>query len=581
VKSELGPAEKNQLAFAATENGQGQKRQLELGREFTPLAVGGSGQIDAPLVFAGYGITSPEFKYDDYAGLDVKGKVVLILRKEPQQADEKSVFSGQQPSPHASFMRKIANASEHGAAAVILVNDEYDALKKSTEDRQAWRKELDQLAAAQAKLASGTLAAEDTAKLTGEINGLAESIATRGRRLREGYDELLAFSGAGEESGHRKMPVWFCLRAAVEPLLQQAYGRSLAAVEQEIDATLKPVSKDLPWRVLGSAEVAQVKAEVKNVLAVLEGEGPLAEETIVVGAHYDHVGWGGPGSLAPWTRAVHNGADDNASGTAALLETARQLATAPNRPRRRIVFAAFTGEERGLLGSAYYCRHPRFALENTVAMFNYDMVGRLQENKLIVYGTGTAKEFDGLINDLAATAEFQLTRHEGGFGPSDHASFYAQKIPVLHFFTGTHDDYHRPGDDAEKINVAGIERIVQLATKLVRQVDASPQRPQYVEIKKVEHIGSGGDRPYFGSIPDYSQSAGEGLAITGAVKDGPADKAGLRAGDVIIGLGESKITGIEDFDSALRKFKPGDRVKVIVRREGKEVELEVQLGKRK
>ena len=212
---------------------------------------------------------------------------------------------------------------------------------------------------------------------------------------------------------------------------------------------------------------------MKNVVGVLAGEGPLADETIVVGAHYDHVGFGGPGSLAPWTHEVHNGADDNASGTAALIEVAERLATSEKGPRRRVVFIAFTAEERGLIGSAYYCRNPRFALEKTVAMINMDMVGRLVDDKLIVYGTGTAAEFDHLMDTTAARLKFEITKHEGGFGPSDHASFYAQKIPVLHLFTGNHNDYHRPSDDVEKLNVPGMRRVVDFVADVLGSIDAA------------------------------------------------------------------------------------------------------------
>jgi Zn-dependent M28 family amino/carboxypeptidase len=318
---------------------------------------------------------------------------------------------------------------------------------------------------------------------------------------------------------------------------------------------------------------------VKNVVAVLEGEGPLADETIVLGAHYDHLGLGGAGSLAPWTTDIHNGADDNASGTATLLEAARRLATSGEKPRRRIVFIAFTGEERGLLGSAHYVRQPRFPLESTVAMFNLDMVGRLNENKLQVFGTGTAKEFEPLVDKLGEQYGFQIAKHPGGFGPSDHSSFYAKKIPVLHLFTGTHSDYHRPSDDSPKINVEGMRRVADMLVDVVRATDAAEAKPTYIEIKRVEALGDGGDRPYFGSIPDYGGNV-EGLLLSGVVEGGPAEKGGLKGGDVIVKLGDSKITGIEDFDSALRKHKPGDKIKVTVQRDGKPVELEVTLSRR-
>lgn len=584
VKSELGEKEHNRLTFvgpAKEGTTEPVRTELELGKQFTPLAAGGTGKVDGDLVFAGYGISDPKNGYDDYAGIDAKDKIVLLIRKEPQQADDKSVFDGARPSQHATFMRKFANASEHGAKAVIIVNDDFDAQTKLAADKKAWREELEKLSQLREQLAAkAEISAEEETKQIAAINKLAESIATRGKRMATGYDELLAFAGAGEESGHKKMPVWFCLRGAIDPIIKQQLGKDLATIEREIDANLKPQSKDLGIKVDAEASVKQQEAEIKNVVAVLEGEGPHADETIVIGAHYDHLGFGGLGSLAPWTNEIHNGADDNGSGTAALLETAERLATSGKKPSRRIVFIAFTGEERGLLGSAYYCRHPRFSLEKTVAMLNMDMVGRLTDDKLIVYGTGTAAEFDPMVEELTAKHGFKITKHEGGFGPSDHASFYAQKIPVIHLFTGNHNDYHRPSDDADKLNIAGMRRVVDLLVDMTHKIDLAETRPAYREVKKIESIGGGGgDRPYFGSIPDYASDA-EGLALTDVVKDGPAEKAGLKGGDVIVGLGESKITGIEDFDSALRKFKPGDTTKVKVLRDGKTVELDITLGKR-
>jgi hypothetical protein len=377
------------------------------------------------------------------------------------------------------------------------------------------------------------------------------------------------------------MPVWFCLRSSLEPVIKQATGKDLAAIEKEIDANLTPLSQALPgWNVQAEASVNQVQAEVKNVVGVLEGEGPLADETIIVGAHYDHVGFGGPGSLAPWTHEVHNGADDNASGTAALIETAERLVASGITPKRRIVFIAFTAEERGLIGSAYYCRNPRFPLEKTIAMLNMDMVGRLRDDKLIVFGTGTAAEFDALVSEAAARHSLQVTKKEEGFGPSDHSSFYAQKIPVLHLYTDSHADYHRPTDDADKLNIPGMRRVVDYLVDVIGRIDSAETRPSYREIKRVASIGDGGDRPYFGSIPDYASEDVEGLKLMGVSPNGPAAAAGLQGGDIIIGLGESKITGIETYDSALRKFKPGDKTKVKLRRGDKIMELEVTFGKR-
>jgi Zn-dependent M28 family amino/carboxypeptidase len=316
------------------------------------------------------------------------------------------------------------------------------------------------------------------------------------------------------------------------------------------------------------------------VIAVLEGEGPMAEETIVVGAHYDHLGRGESGSLAIGSKEIHNGADDNGSGTAALLEVTRQLADREKKLPRRVVFIAFTGEERGLLGSGHYVHHPLFPIENTVAMLNMDMVGRMKDDELVVYGTGTAKSFDGLIDELNERRGFKIKREAGGFGPSDHSSFYARKIPVLHFFTGLHNDYHRPSDDANKLNVPGIRRVSEMVAEAVVSIAEAEQRPEYHQTQR-ESLRPGdrpaGDRPYFGSIPNLAGGEEEGYAIQGVGNDSPAQKAGLQAGDVIIRLGKNKIGNLADFDSALRKYKADDKVPVIVRRDGKEVKLEVVL----
>jgi hypothetical protein len=364
----------------------------------------------------------------------------------------------------------------------------------------------------------------------------------------------------------------------LDQVVRAALGKSLAELEKQIDQGPTPMSHELTgWRAVGQASVQREEVEVKNVIGVLEGEGPLASETLILGAHYDHLGWGGPGSAAPGVHEIHNGADDNGSGTTVLIEVARELVAQEKKPRRRIVFIAFTGEERGLIGSAHYVHNPLFPLESTVAMLNMDMVGRLQDEKLIVHGTGTATEFDALADRIGKDYGFQITKKPGGFGPSDHSSFYAAKIPVLFFFTGTHKDYHRPTDDVDKLNVPGMRRIGSMVVEIAGELAAAPDRPHRQEVKGGEPtLGGGGDRPYFGSIPDFSQEE-PGYALSGVTKGGPAERAGMKAGDIIIRLGESKIGNLEDFDSALRKYKAGDKVKVVVKRGKEEVTLEVTL----
>lgn len=590
--AELGPSESNTLVLQGPPEKDGaepKKLELALSKNFTPLAMGGTGKVAAPLVFVGYGITAKDpkknFAYDEYEGVDVKGKVVVIIRKEPQQENKDSYFNGAAPSDHALFPAKIGNAAEHGAAAVILVNDGFDLKQRTAEAKKRLGEAMDALVELQTKFKEmKEPSAEEFAKYTSRAENLAATVTEYSRLLTGNSDTLLPVNFTGEVGSDRKIPVFFCLRETMDQVIKGSLGKDLAKIEQEIDVDLKPQSKELAgWTASGEAKIHRKESEVKNVIAVLEGEGPLANETIVVGAHYDHLGFGGAGSLAPWTTAIHNGADDNASGTAALLEVAHRLATSGKRPRRRIVFMAFTGEERGLHGSKYYVRNPRFALENTIAMFNLDMVGRLKDDKLAMYGTGTAKHFDAMVEEISAKRGFKLTKYEGGYGPSDHHSFYGKKIPVLHFFTGTHTDYHRPSDDTEKLNIDGMRRVTDMLVEVIQRTDATDARPEYVDIKKVEGILpiEGGERlASLGTMPDYNTKA-DGVALELVMPGGAAEKAGLKAGDILTKLGDLKISSIEDFENALRKHRPGDKVKLKAKRGAEDLELEATLGRRR
>ncbi len=550
--------------------------ELSLETDFTPLAIGGSGTFDLPLVFVGYGITANKEEYDDYAGVDVKGKAVLVLRHEPQQGNPHSVFEGTEPSRHAAFARKASNAYEHGAAAVIFCSDEHDLRKSAANWEKRWRAAVDELAQQQAKLKGLEHPTDETLlPLRDQIDHTADDIQRAAAAWRNAPREVLKFDGAGNQSSGRDMPVLYCARHFAEQVVKAATGEELGAIEAGIDKDLKPHSLELAgWRATGITNVMQRKVEAKNVGAVLEGAGPLSDETLIIGAHYDHLGFGGSDSRSPGSKEIHNGADDNASGAASLIEIARRLAARPEKLPRRVLFLAFTGEEMGLLGSAHYVREPLYPLDKTVAMLNMDMVGRLTDRKLIVYGTGTSSQFEPLVEQFAKQQDFKLTKHASGFGPSDQSSFYAAHIPVLHFFTGSHADYHLPSDDFEKLNISGMREIEELVTRMAVAVCESPKRPDYLEIRPV--VRGGGDRPYFGSIPDFAQDK-PGYALTGVAKDSPAQRAGIRAGDVIVRLGESRIGNLEDFDSALRKFKAGERVPVVVRRGESEQTLEVTL----
>ena len=332
------------------------------------------------------------------------------------------------------------------------------------------------------------------------------------------------------------------------------------------------------------ARVEPVEATAYNLIGRLPGRDPrLAEEIVVIGAHYDHIGMGGPGSLAPDVEAIHNGADDNASGTALLLGLARYFAQNPERrPARSLVFVAFSAEEMGLLGSEYVVSHPPFPLERVTAMINFDMVGRLGDEDLQVFGTESAEEFTALIDSLdAAAAGVEVTNIGDGYGPSDQTSFYARGIPVLHFFTGTHSQYHRPEDDWELIDAAGMATVGELA---IGVIDALGSRTTRLTLVEQERPGGGGGRgygPYLGTIPDFGEVEGGGLRLSGVRAGSPAEEAGLRAGDVVIEFSGREITNIYDYTYALRDHSPGDTVEITVRREDGTATLKAVLKRRR
>ncbi len=573
--SKLG--EPNEAQWVAPD---GTSTPLKLGETFTPLSLSGSGKFALPVVFVGYGITAPELEYDDYAGLDVKGKAVIILRKEPQQENPHSKFDGTQTTQHATFMRKVSNAYQNGAAAVVFVNDEVTLRQASQRRLDELRKAVEALVQQQEQFAQ--VQRPTLAQIAEHLAAVAQheaQIRQRREQLSAALDTLIGFT-AGDAQG-RDVPVLAVTRAAVEPVIQAALGKSLAELERDIDQDLKPRSAVLTgWTLRGQVNVQRTEATVKNVVGVLppdvQDDVARAEETIVIGAHYDHLGYGGPGSFVPNQRVIHNGADDNGSGTVVLLELARRLSQTPNRTRR-FVFIAFTAEERGLYGSAHYVRHPLVAMKHTIAMLNLDMVGRMTDDRLIIQGIDTSTAFGPLIDELNKTYQFKITRQKGGTGPSDHSSFYTQGVPVMHFFTGTHKDYHRPTDTAEKINVPGMRRITEMVYDIAVALDRAPQRPDYVKVQSAPRVAAAGDRPYLGTIPAFDSDL-PGYTLMGVTENGPAAKAGLKAGDSIIRFGEYKIGGLEDIDGALRKYKAGDKVKVVVLRDGKELELEVVLG---
>lgn len=328
-----------------------------------------------------------------------------------------------------------------------------------------------------------------------------------------------------------------------------------------------------------------------NIVGVVEGRDPkLKSEAIVIGAHYDHLGHGGQGSLAANSTEIHHGADDNASGTSALLELARHYA-ASKKNKRTLIFIAFSGEEEGLFGSKHWVNDPTYPLANVVAMFNMDMVGRLKEESLTVGGIGSSVEWKSLVegkNAITASSSsvagsssrFNLRLDEAGVGPSDHASFYLKQIPVLFFFTGTHSDYHKPSDTFDKINYDGLGKIAGYVIEIVNAVDSDPKRPTY---KTAPTTGQEAGRRSFnvsiGVMPGYGDD-GEGMVVDGVTEGRPAAAAGIKAGDKIVSFAGKSVKNVQDYMAILGTLQADTEYEIVVSRSGQRMTLKVKPAKR-
>jgi hypothetical protein len=526
VNAELG--KNNSLKTISTGATAGTTVSLSPGKDFLPFNFSANDKVSGPLVFAGYGITAPEYNYDDYAGLDVKDKIVIVLRHEPQEFDEKSVFAGKVYTRHAQTEFKAVNAKMHGARAVLFVND----VANHTDP-----------------------------------------------------DELDKFSrrvGPGLTS----VPFLQVRAALVEQWLQPTLGKSLKEWIAEVDKDLKPRGAALPATLTAelSTDVRRQTSRVPNVAAYLPGE---TSEYLIVGAHFDHIGMGEQSSMSPDLagKAIHHGADDNASGSAGLLALARWAKQQP-KLKRGLLFLAFSGEELGLLGSAHYVNQPLLPLDQAVAMINMDMIGRIKDAKVFIGGTNTGSSLKALIEGIQPNTSLKLElSDQGGFGSSDHFSFITKQVPVLFFFSGLHQDYHRPSDTWEKINSTDAAALLTVVASSIQTLSTA-ERPKFVRVSApapqatASASSSRGYGAYFGSVPDMS-SSGEGFRVSDVNDASPAQKAGLKGGDVIIEFDGKPIKNLYDFTYALQARKPGDEVVIKYKRDGKEFDTKATLATRK
>ena len=570
---ELGKG--NRLSFSIG----GNITNLEIGSDWMPLGLSTNAQLEKlPVSFVGFGITSSELKYDDYAVANATGKVAVAFAGTPDG-----------DNPHGQFARyddvrwKAIAARSAGARALVVIareeNLKDDRLAQLRYDNSAGDAGLPVIVISRVAAAK-MLSEQDTSKL-----GFLE------RETRRVSLYKIA-----------PPPGWTPEKESFFIIAPQALSLATVLIRREVEAA--------------------------NVVGIVNGFDPvLKNEFIVIGAHYDHLGRGGEGSLAPREGDIHHGADDNASGVAGLLELARIFASSESpRPRRTLVFIAFSGEEEGLLGSNYYVNHPLRPLENTVAMINMDMIGRMKNNKLIVGGVGTAegwrkvidssakfwgigvtptppsygKPLDGaltakpesstartshsadrnLTTTLDSVRAFDLTLNEDGYGPSDHSSFYAKKVPVLFIWTGTHEDYHKPSDTADKINYEDEAHILSFVERIIRSVDASDARPVYTVAKSESQGRTMGFRVYLGTIPNYADS-GDGLLLDGVRDDSPAAKAGIKAGDRIVKLAGRDVHNVYDYTYALGEMKAGQDYEVELVRAGERMKLRITPAARK
>ena len=495
-------------------------------RDFRPLSFSASAEAEGEVVFAGYGLSvpgKPGEGYDSYAGLNVSNKLVLVLRYVPEEVDAKRRA---ELNRFAGLRYKAMHAREHGAKAVLFV--------------------------------------------TGPTSPNA--------------GELLAMSSDSSLSGSG-LPI-VSISSNVVSALFAGSGKDLKELQAALD-------KENPHAESGfvltntlvrlTTSVEHIRKPDRNVLGLLPPGAAAAgpPEYLMAGAHYDHLGHGESGAMNRKGEEglIHPGADDNASGVATVLELAGALAAErarnPAAFPRGIIFAAWSGEELGLIGSSWFAEHPLLPLTNVIAYLNFDMVGRLRDNKLLLQGVGSSPLWPKLIEKRNVVAGFTATLQDDPYLPSDTTALYPKGIPVLEFFTGSHEEYHRPADKPDTLNYEGMERIARLARGILVELERS-ERPAYAQVARRDS-GAGGRenlRAYIGSIPDYAADV-QGVKLSGVRAGGPADKAGLKGGDIIVEFAGTKISNIYDYTYALDAVKIGQPVSLVVLRDGQRVPLTV------
>lgn len=489
---------------------------IELGKDYQQL-MGRGFDVSGGLVFVGYGIKADKLNYDDYADLDVKGKVVVLIRMEPQQDKEDSVFDGKDTTQFASARTKARAALDGGAVAILMVNDSATAPSDEQDD----------------------LISPDR---------FGTTLMPFAQIKRSVINKVLAKTPLVAPNGDKL--------------------KDLSAVEKLIDSSLEPISQEMEgWSAKMKGGFKQNMIKTNNIVGVIEGEGPNADETIVIGGHYDHLGTGDYGSRASAEQRgqIHNGADDNATGTEAVIELARRFQASGKKPGRRLVFICFTAEEMGLLGAQHYVQNPIFPLEKTVVMINFDMIGWLRDDKLTLYGWNTSEQLAPVFDKANEGIDLDLYRPERGFGGSDHLPFNARRIPNTFIHTGTNAVYHTPDDDFEAINCEGALRVIDYSENVIQGLASMETAPIF-----------GKPAPFrLGVLLDDEN---ETVTIEAVTEDSAAKVAGLQKGDVVLEFAGEKVTKRRQVNLIVRRDS-GKTVKVKLKRGDKEMTLDVLLKK--
>ncbi len=495
--------------------------------DFTPLGISSTGKAKGDLVFAGYGINAPMLDYSDFKDasgniVNVEGKVIVIMRYSPTTMN----ISDDKFAKFEELRTKIASFKDMKPAGVIVI--------------------------------------------TPPINSTSSNMDIL---MDVGFDMVSQTAG---------MPIINVKRGIIEMFLKER-GYDLSKIQSDINSNIKPncfVVKDVEAEF--DVDLEKDVAKTGNVIGYLEGNDPvLKNEVIVIGAHFDHLGYGGPNSMYRGKdKQIHHGADDNASGTAGVMEVAQKLSSEKSKLKRSFLFLCFTGEEEGLIGSSYFVKSEEFKKYNIVAMVNMDMVGRLNDDKLILNGTGTSPYWVTKFEELNKTYSFKASYSPDGFGPSDHSSFYGKDLPVLMFFTDLHSDYHKPTDTYDKINTAGEEKVLKLVYDMSYDLSTRADKPEFTKVTAKDDDKKGerkSVRVYVGTVPDFSYTDA-GYKISGVQAGSPAEKAGILAGDIMIKFGDAEINNLYDYTAALGNYKPGQEVEVMVKRGEEKITVKVMLG---